>query len=291
MSESDILLEGLVVNLAAAVEETVNWQFTPGYHEDEDAEPHMAIRMSLEKPNAETTEYITGDNMPIDKEEQAELDQALFLSNLPPDICDEQLAELHQSRVNGAKSVQDLLKDLVNIARRLLEHDEPDAVSNFIRLMHQQVGLAPDGRKALMIQLLLWVVGRVAPDGSDLKASLVQVLSDIESETKVGELHSSAVQLVEHFQQSGDWTAIDNAVQLMEEVVKLTPDGHTEKVERFGNLGNALQRRFGGLGDIENAIHVYQQAVDLTPDGHALKAALLNNLGGAFSHRFEHPDR
>ncbi|THU91122.1 hypothetical protein K435DRAFT_567229, partial [Dendrothele bispora CBS 962.96] len=100
----------------------------------------------------------------------------------------------------------------------------------------------------------------------------------------VEELNASAVELMKHFQESGDWTAIDNAVQLMEEVIKLTPDGHTKKAARLGNLGTAFHSRFeylGELKDIENAIFVKQQAVDLTPDGHANKAGWLNNLGNA----------
>ncbi|THV03105.1 hypothetical protein K435DRAFT_651990 [Dendrothele bispora CBS 962.96] len=94
---------------------------------------------------------------------------------------------------------------------------------------------------------------------------------------------------MELFQQSGDWRAIDNAVQLMEEVIKLTPDGHTDKAVQLNNLGIAFSRRFERLGelkDIENAIDAMRQAVDLTPDGHADKAGRLNNLGNAFSRRF-----
>ncbi|THU88185.1 hypothetical protein K435DRAFT_969583 [Dendrothele bispora CBS 962.96] len=271
MSESDILPEGPSVNLtesAAEVEETVT-QAKPDYHEDEDAELHMAIRMSLEEPDAETTDDTMGDNMPIDEEEQAEVDQALFLSNLPPYMCDEQLAVLHQARVNGAKSAQDAW-ELVHSAKQLLECGEPDAVSNVMGFMQQAVGLAPEG--------------------SNLKASLVQGLSDIESKAKVNELHSSAIQLMELFQQSGDWTAIDNAVELMEEVIKLTPDGHADKAERLNNLRTAFSCRFERLGklkDIENAIDVKRQAVNLTPDGHADKAGRLNNLGNAFQSRFE----
>ncbi|THU81011.1 TPR-like protein [Dendrothele bispora CBS 962.96] len=246
MSEPDNLLEGPVVTLAAADVEEMVTQSTSGYHEDD--ELHMAIRMSLEEPDAETTGDIMGDNMPIDKEEQAELDQALFLSNLPPDMCDEQLAELHQARMNGANSAQDAL-DLLYSAKQLLE-------------------------------LVL------APDGSDLKASLIEVLS----EGKVGELEHSAVQLMKHFEQSGDLTTIDNAVQLMEEVIRFTPDGHTRKAGSLDNLSNALSFQFDRLGklrDLENAIHFSQLAVDLTPDGHAAKAGQLNNLGNAFQSRFD----
>ncbi|THU99623.1 hypothetical protein K435DRAFT_855494 [Dendrothele bispora CBS 962.96] len=329
MSESDILLEGLMVNQAAAeVEETVTLESTSGYHEDEDAELHMAIRMSLEEPDAETTKDTMEDNMHIDKEEEAELDQALFLSNLPPDMCDEQLAELHQARVNEARSAQDVL-DLVHSAEQLLECGEPDAVSNFTGLIHQAVGLAPDGSdlKALLVEVLSDIKSEtkddvldlvhsakqflgcgepdafsnftgvmhqaigLAPDGSDLKASLIEVLSGIESDKKLQELNDSAAQLMEHFEQSGDWTAFNNAIQLMEKLNKLTPDGHTEKAKSLSTLGRAFSYRFEHLGkleDIENVIRVKQQAVDLTSDGHADKAAWLNDIGKAFLSRFEH---
>ncbi|THU77761.1 hypothetical protein K435DRAFT_973847, partial [Dendrothele bispora CBS 962.96] len=253
MSESDILLEDPAVNLTAPVGDTVTLSMSD-YHEDEDAELHMAIRMPLEEPDTEKTEGTMGDNIAIDKQEQAELYQALFLSNLPPDICDEQLAELNQARVNGPNSAQDAL-DLVHSAEQLLECGEPDAFSNAIGLMHQAVGF-------------VWQDG-------DLRASFVRHLSDIQSEAKFAEADSSALRLMEHFDQSGDWTAVDNAVQLIEEVIKLTPDGHTEKARRLSNLGNAFFHRFeqlGDLGDIENAILINQKAVDLTPDDHALKA-------------------
>ncbi|THU81887.1 hypothetical protein K435DRAFT_808714 [Dendrothele bispora CBS 962.96] len=121
------------------------------------------------------------------------------------------------------------------------------------------------------------------------KASPVRVLSDKESET-ARELHNSAVQLIKDFQQSGEGTAIDNAVQLMKEVIMLTPDGYAHKAERLSDLGTAFQSRFEHLGELEdigNAILVQQQAVDLTPDGHADKATLLSNLGNAFQSRFQ----
>ncbi|THU99261.1 TPR-like protein [Dendrothele bispora CBS 962.96] len=101
---------------------------------------------------------------------------------------------------------------------------------------------------------------------------------------------------MDHFHQSGDWTAIHNAVQLMEEVIKLTPDGHTKKAGQLSNLGSALFHRIeylGELRDIENAILVTRQAVDLTPvdltpDGCADKGARLTNLGNAFFLRFKY---
>ncbi|KAF5343629.1 hypothetical protein D9758_015445 [Tetrapyrgos nigripes] len=214
MSESNIPLVDQTRDPATEVgADRTLAQPTPDYHEDEAAELEMAISMSLGQSNAETTEDSSDDYMAIDIEEQAELDQALFLSSLPSELFDEQVAQLSETRAE------------------------------------------------------------------------VELLSGWEM--KVNELNDSAVQLAEHFQQSGDCAEIDSAVQLMEAAIKLIPDGHNAaKSCQLSNLGSAFSYRFerlGELGDIENAICFIRQAVDLTPDGHADKAAMLNNLGKAFS--------
>ncbi|KAF5332990.1 hypothetical protein D9758_017492 [Tetrapyrgos nigripes] len=190
------------------------------YNEDEAVELE---RMSLGQSNAETTENSSVNYTPIDMEEQAELDQALFLSSLPSGLFDEQAAQLHKTTAE------------------------------------------------------------------------VELLSGWESSVnlmKAGELNNSAVQLAEHFKQSGDCAEIDSAVQLMEAAIKLIPDGHVAaKADTLKNLGMVFQSRFEclrELGDIEKAIYFNQQAINLTPDGHADKASRLNSLGLAFHCRFEH---
>ncbi|KAF5338678.1 hypothetical protein D9758_018028 [Tetrapyrgos nigripes] len=131
-----------------------------------------------------------------------------------------------------------------------------------------------------------------APIDMEEQAEL-ELLSGWESlrnQAKAQELNNSAVQLIQYFKQSGDCVEIDMAVQLMEEAIKLTPDGHADKASWLNTIGVAFLQRFEHLrelGDIGHAIQVMQQAVDLTPDGHADKAAQLTNLGSALLHRFE----
>ncbi|KAF5328027.1 hypothetical protein D9758_018771 [Tetrapyrgos nigripes] len=107
---------------------------------------------------------------------------------------------------------------------------------------------------------------------------------------KVHKSNNSVMELLEHFKQSGDCAAIEDAVQLFGEAVDLTPDSHASKASWLNKLGNAFESRFqrlGELGDIENAIGFMQQAVDLIPDDHADKASWLSNLGNAFESRFQ----
>ncbi len=91
-------------------------------------------------------------------------------------------------------------------------------------------------------------------------------------------------------ERSGELEDLEQAIQLKQQAVTLTPDGHADKPTHLNNLGNALQRRFersGELEDLEQAIQVNQQAVNLTPNGHADKPTHLNNLGNALQRRFE----
>ncbi|KAE9398697.1 hypothetical protein BT96DRAFT_1020002 [Gymnopus androsaceus JB14] len=116
-------------------------------------------------------------------------------------------------------------------------------------------------------------------------------LERMEKELKAYELYVAAVQLGMSFQQSGDTSQIKNAVQILEQAVKLTPEGHADKPERLNNLGAAFQLQFCHLGepsDIASAILAHKQAVELTADDHADKPAMLNNLGTAFQSQFCH---
>ncbi|KAE9395702.1 TPR-like protein, partial [Gymnopus androsaceus JB14] len=93
------------------------------------------------------------------------------------------------------------------------------------------------------------------------------------------------------FQQSGDLSQIEDALQLWEKAVELTPDGDADKPIWLNNLGSAYQSRFhhlGKLSDIESAIVAVKQSAELTPDGHADKPAVLNNLGNGYESRFRH---
>ncbi len=88
------------------------------------------------------------------------------------------------------------------------------------------------------------------------------------------------------FERSGELEDLEQAIQVNQQAVTLTPDGHAGKPMYLSNLGITLQSRFersGELEDLEQAIQVNQQAVTLTPDGHAGKPMYLNNLGGSIA--------
>ncbi|KAE9387510.1 TPR-like protein [Gymnopus androsaceus JB14] len=108
---------------------------------------------------------------------------------------------------------------------------------------------------------------------------------------KVDELDNTALQLAMSFQQSGEISQIENAVQLWKQAVELTPDGHAYKSRLLNNLGNAYQLQFNHLGelsDIESAIVALKQAIELTPDGHADKPPRLSSLSIAYWSQFGH---
>ncbi len=105
-------------------------------------------------------------------------------------------------------------------------------------------------------------------------------------------LHASTIwgmHCKSRFERSGELEDLEQAIQVNQQAVNLTPDGHADKPRRLNNLGGALQSRFKRSGeweDLEQAIQLNQQAVNLTPDGHADKPMYLNNLGGALQSRF-----
>jgi len=83
---------------------------------------------------------------------------------------------------------------------------------------------------------------------------------------------------------------IEKSILSLEDAVRLTPDGHTDKPGLLNNLGNSLLTRFEHLGEIANidkAILSFEDAAHLTPDGHTNKQILLNNLGTSLMIHFE----
>ncbi|KAJ7799593.1 hypothetical protein B0H14DRAFT_3787655 [Mycena olivaceomarginata] len=74
-----------------------------------------------------------------------------------------------------------------------------------------------------------------------------------------------------HFERLGSLLDINQSVEMLEDAVQLTPDGHPDKPSRLNNLGNSLSRRFerlGDLSDINKSVLMFEDAVKLTPDGH-----------------------
>ncbi|KAJ7127713.1 hypothetical protein C8R44DRAFT_851098, partial [Mycena epipterygia] len=99
--------------------------------------------------------------------------------------------------------------------------------------------------------------------------------------TDTDSLHNLGIALlhrVQHFDHGAD---IKKCVSVMEDVVRLTPDGHLDKPSRLNHLSGALQRCFehlGDLADLNKSILMGEDAVHLTPEGHPDKPSRLSNL-------------
>ncbi|KAJ7922210.1 CHAT domain-containing protein [Mycena leptocephala] len=108
--------------------------------------------------------------------------------------------------------------------------------------------------------------------------------------TDASSLHDLGIELLHCGKELGDVGDINKCVWVMQEVVRLTPDGHPDKSLRLDNLGYALFTRFKQLGDLDDlnkSVSMGEDAVHLTPDGHLDKPSRLNNLGNSLLHRFE----
>ncbi|KAK7447730.1 hypothetical protein VKT23_013986 [Stygiomarasmius scandens] len=104
------------------------------------------------------------------------------------------------------------------------------------------------------------------------------------------ELMRPAEQSMECFEQSGDMSELNNAVQLMEKAIDVLPNDHADKPSWLRFFGLALLSRFeccGELPDIEKAISLLQQAVNLTSDDHEDKLLHLSSLGSALTVLFQ----
>ncbi|KAI9574317.1 CHAT domain-containing protein [Boletus coccyginus] len=100
----------------------------------------------------------------------------------------------------------------------------------------------------------------------------------------------SSVQLLHRFEQFGDLIDLQQAITVLEELVRCISIWDCRFTAVRGNLGKALLYRFnriGELSDLEDAISLQRDAVELTPHGHPDKPARLNNLGNSFLTRFQ----
>ena len=117
--------------------------------------------------------------------------------------------------------------------------------------------------------------------------------ADEESLVKQGSISGStdedlwifSAQLLHRFERFGDLADVEQAITLLEEIVRSTSVWDARYPGGLANLGVALSYRFerlGRLSDLEDTISRQRAAVDLTPHGHPDKPSLLNNLGNSF---------
>ncbi|KAK7434798.1 hypothetical protein VKT23_019985 [Stygiomarasmius scandens] len=236
------------------------------------------------------------------EQQETELEHSLFLSELPSNLLDEQMAELQQEHNLIS---DDIISELYNVKVQLLKDYQKSGdlseIESSLKFLEQTVYLTPDSHAdkpgrlnnlGIAFQLRFQHLGEL----NDIEKAIgvFQKAVDLTPDGhphKPGMLSNFGNAFQSQFQHLGEHNDIEKAIGIFQKAVDLTPDGHGDKPRRLNNLGNAFQSQFqhlGELNDIEKAIGVLQRAVDLTPDGHADKPGRLNNLGIAFQLQFQH---
>ncbi|KAJ6505610.1 CHAT domain-containing protein [Mycena vulgaris] len=93
--------------------------------------------------------------------------------------------------------------------------------------------------------------------------------------------------LLHRFERFGSLLDIHRSIEMLEDAVRLTPDGHPESLDVYAN---ALDRRFertGELADLEESITFHRQTLELRPGSHPNRSNSLINLAYALKTRFE----
>ena len=86
-----------------------------------------------------------------------------------------------------------------------------------------------------------------------------------------------------HYRQlrAGDPVDLDEAIDLLDEALKLCPSGHPHRALPLDSLGVALYTRYAWLGnnaDLDKAIVLLREALGLRPVGHPKRETSLSNL-------------
>jgi tetratricopeptide (TPR) repeat protein len=84
------------------------------------------------------------------------------------------------------------------------------------------------------------------------------------------------------FQSTGSKADLDRAIELGDQVIVVTPDGHPTRAMYFLNLGSRLRKRFeltASRGDLEGAVVAFEQALhsETSPPSLRLEAAWLGS--------------
>ncbi|SPJ78341.1 uncharacterized protein FTOL_06730 [Fusarium torulosum] len=88
---------------------------------------------------------------------------------------------------------------------------------------------------------------------------------------------------------TGDPRDYEEAIQLAEQVLDLTPEGHSDQAKWLNNLAIHLSEKFDrtwDLADLQRAVDLASKAADLTPDG-TIRALYLGTLADALNRKYE----
>ncbi|XRQ08752.1 CHAT domain-containing protein [Actinomadura welshii] len=85
-------------------------------------------------------------------------------------------------------------------------------------------------------------------------------------------------------------TDLNRALDLAEQAVAATPEGHPERPKYLSNFGSGLDYRFretGARADLNRAVELKRRAVEALPANSRYRPGVLANLGTALSSRFD----
>ncbi|KAG1717671.1 CHAT domain-containing protein [Suillus lakei] len=190
---------------------------------------------------------------------------------------------------------------LLNLAKRCLQKDDPHALDEVICLHSSALGYYNTmhaGRGQLVCNLSVMLITRFERRGNDEdldQALALQrehlALCPVGHTDRFTSLNNLANVLSTRFYHRGDDGDLDEAIALEREALALDPVGHTDRSMALNNLGNQLSARFehrGNVGDLEQAIALHREALALDPVGRTDRSKSLNNLATQLSVRFDH---
>jgi tetratricopeptide (TPR) repeat protein len=97
------------------------------------------------------------------------------------------------------------------------------------------------------------------------------------------------VSFEDRYEKLGHQDDLKASLQIKQEVVDVTPEGHPRRAEHLQSLGSSLEECYQSFGDLEYleaALQIQQQALELTPRTHADRGVNLNNLAVSFTQKY-----
>ena len=136
---------------------------------------------------------------------------------------------------------------------------------------------------------LFQVYARLGADPAQVNGQL-SIEQDLAACLTDEDLPNLSIELLERFERFGALADLQQAIVVLENLVRSTSVLDHQHRRGLATLGVALWYRFkhlGDLNDIEEAISTLKHAIQLFSRGHLARPGHLNNLGGSLLSRFE----
>ncbi|KAJ7689622.1 hypothetical protein B0H17DRAFT_1295277 [Mycena rosella] len=203
------------------------------------------------------------------------------------------LADLHRSLMikehavsltpDGHSSKPIWLNDLAySLLTRFKQLDDISDLNRSLKIQENAVSLTLDGHPEKSQQSLA------------IKETIVS-LTPNDHPSKPLRLNTLANSLITRFERLDDITDLNRCfgdiadlkrcLEIQQDTISLTPDGHPEKPLWLNNLATCLLTHFPA--DLNRCREIQENAVYLTPDGHSDKPLQMNNLANSLITRFQ----